>query len=153
MLDLHGRTLPWGTGTGRSRSPEGIRWTYLWRMKSLLLTTALLGGAASFAQIPIIDITVVALNPDTVEVRLRSDVDFSGILAGLTFTLRWDTAGDTHVGAIDQLSYGLPYCTLLTAGASNSDGEVDEGAYRYFTVNAFGFVSMPPGCRSLARQE
>ena len=99
-------------------------------MKGLFFTTALLGGVASYAQIPIIDITVVALNPDTVEVRLRPDTDFGGYLAGITFTLRWDTTGDTHVGAIDQFSYGPPLCSFNFCPASNPDGEIDDGGYR-----------------------
>lgn len=122
-------------------------------MRIPFLATVAITGGTSFAQLPIVDISVAEVGTDILEVRLRPDADFDGLLAGLTFTLRWDTAGDTHISSVDQFVYGAPFCAFMTAAASNADGEIDDNGFRYYTINAFGTAVIPAGCDWVANTE
>jgi hypothetical protein len=126
---------------------------YFSPMRIALLPAALLAGGCSFAQLPMVDISVVEVGTDLLEVRLRPDADFDGLLAAITFTLRWDTAGNTHIAGVDQLAYGAPFCAFMTAPASNADGEIDDNGFRYYTINAFGNAVIPTGCEWTANNE
>lgn len=112
---------------------------------------SLLGGTASAQDV---DITVVALNSDTLEVRLRPEFDFDALVSGLVFTLRWDTTGDVHVGDPDQFGYGPPFCTFMSIplGAS-PDGEIDANGYRYQTYGSVPLTGIPAGCEWVANVE
>lgn len=121
-------------------------------MRTWFVGIASLIGGSAFAQD--VDITVVALNSDTLEVRLRPEFDFNALVSGLVFTLRWDTAGDVHVADPDQFSYGPPFCTFMSIplGAS-PDGEIDANGYRYQTYGAVPLTGIPAGCEWVANVE
>lgn len=106
------------------------------------------GGSMIHAQ-PIVDVTLVEVAEDTLEVRVRPDGDLGagGWFSTLTFTIRWELVSDAHLGQLDQLGYGPPYCALNSApAAANGDGEIDTMGFRYATFNAFGLAPLHPLC-------
>lgn len=128
--------------------------SYFRGMKELLALAAALTLVPGIAQQDV-DITVVALNQDTLEVRLLPHISPNGCVMGdLTFTLRWDTTGDVHVGDPDQFSYAPPFCAFQNGAAANDGlGEVDVANYRYYTVVAFGSSSITGACGWTANVE
>lgn len=121
-------------------------------MKSILLA---LGTATTLTAGAQTDITVVALNADTIEVRLLPHDDFDQLMSSLVFTLRWDT-GDVHIGAPDQFSYGgPPFCQFSTMAVNgNGEGELDINGYRYATFGNFAnLVALGANCAWTANVE
>lgn len=50
------------------------------------------------AQLPLLDIGLVTLESGQVEVRMRPDLDFDGLFAQLTFTVRWSASSTATLG-------------------------------------------------------
>lgn len=107
------------------------------------LRSFLLGLAASFAagtaqaEDPTVDIMLVNTWQGNVEVRLRPDGPFDGLVSTLVFTIRWDAASDAHLGNIFQPSPVNSYIPLM-----KSDTELDDGGYRYQIFAGIGLQTM-----------
>jgi hypothetical protein len=81
-------------------------------------------------------------DPNTLQVRIRPENTFSGLVSQLTFTLRWETASGANLGTINQnIGPGAGSCPAVVAPLSPSgDGEVDVLGFRYQTYNCFSFT-------------
>ncbi len=83
-----------------------------------------------------VDITSVQLPDGRVEVRLRPDADFDGLVSSVLFTVRWDAASDAHMGTFSQPGNTGQYVPLIRSG-----GEEDANGFRY---QIFASVSLTP---------
>jgi hypothetical protein len=108
--------------------------------KGLCLMVLFLAGAVR-AQLPTVDIAMVALPDGRLEVRMRPDQDFDGFFAQLTFTIRWDAASSASVGDFtptdDVAEYGMnPNLsgTIVTSGAYKYAPFVGLGGSPLFAV-------------------
>jgi hypothetical protein len=103
---------------------------------------------------PMVDIRLVESTPGILEVRLRPDGDFNGVLSALCVTIRWEQMEGGYLGQPEQMSYGAPNCAYYTAPViMNVEGEVDNNGYRYYTNNAFGFAPISAPCVWTANTE
>jgi hypothetical protein len=111
----------------------------------LLSSAALFHAGAAMAQ-PLTDIGLFAgTAPNTVEVRLRPDAAFSQVVSSLTFTVRWETASGATIDPPASLSLGLN-CPSGIPLSPSSDGVRTDGAFSYYTFNAFGFSTLTNAC-------
>lgn len=90
----------------------------------------------SLAQLPAVDISAVAVPGDQVEIRLRPDASFNGVLSSVVFTLEWPEAGGATLDAPLQDVPQVQYCYVAPSGT----GHQQDG--RRFQVYA-GFGTVP----------
>lgn len=55
-------------------------------LSTLFFVGSVLGASA---QLPTLDITMVAVGGNQLEVKVRPDADFDGLFSSLVFTIRW----------------------------------------------------------------
>lgn len=82
------------------------------------------------------DISLVPSGTGHLEVRLRPDLSFDGIVSNVVFTVRWNTASGAHLGGIQQNGMGSLHVPLM-----KSDVEYDQDGWRY---QIFVSVGMNP---------
>lgn len=111
------------------------------RHRTLAHSTALacmLGFAGTaHAQLPSVDITMVANMDQQLEVKLRPTGPFNGVVGGLVFTIRWNAADDVSLGEPSQTPPHSQYIPI-----AKSDVEQDQDGYRYQIFAGFGFTSL-----------
>lgn len=105
------------------------------RTFSILGFTAI--GTGAFAQLPLVDIALFDIGGNMLEVRVRPDVNFDGVMASSVFTIRWDASSGCSLGPETQPIDVIPYHSVNKSGA-----EVDNGTYRYQPFAGFGFSSL-----------
>jgi hypothetical protein len=114
-------------------------------LKSLVLLATSFHVGAVLAQ-PLTDIGLFAgTAANTLEVRLRPDAAFSQVVSSLTFTVRWETASGATIDPPASLSLGLN-CPGGIPLSPSSDGVRTNGAFSYYTFNAFGFSTLTNAC-------
>ena len=88
--------------------------------------------------LPDVDITLVQLQPNRYEVRLRPDGDFNGFFASIVFTFRWSTSMS---GTLAEFA---PSPAMMSLGIypGISGDEVVSGQYTYAPFVAFGATSL-----------
>lgn len=79
---------------------------------------------------------------NTVEVRVRPDAPFSELVSATTFTVRWETASGA---TIPSAPLGLN-CPSGIPLAASPDGTVINGAFSYYSFNAFGGQQLGSAC-------
>lgn len=87
---------------------------------------------------PAVDITLVQLQPNRYEVRLRPDGDFNGFFASIVFTFRWTTSMS------GTLAEFVPTPSMMSIGIypGISGDEVVSGSFTYAPFVAFGSNSL-----------
>lgn len=97
----------------------------------------LITGFPAWADDPLVDITLTTNGDGDLEVRLRPDGPFDGIVSTLLFTIRWDAASEVNLGSIDQPDPAISYIPIV-----KSDAEIDADGYRYQTFSGIGFTPL-----------
>lgn len=106
------------------------------RLPRILLLSVLMPVAGLLsAQLPIVDITSVPVGGNQVEVRVRPDAFFDGLLSSIVFTLRWDASSGITLGSITQSSPQSQYCPITKSGSEQVSGQ-----YRYQVFVGFGSI-------------
>lgn len=83
-----------------------------------------------------VDITLVpGEQPDLIDVRVRPDADFSGLFAGIVFTIRWNCNSGANLGGITQSSLAGEMLGVIHSGPEQVSGN-----YRYQIYAGFGFT-------------
>ncbi len=100
----------------------------------LLLALFAMGGLR--AQLPTVDITLVQTVEGPVEVRIRPDGPFDGLMSSIVFTVRW-ADGQANLGTVQQFSPVNFYC-----GVTKSGPEQVSNGFRYQVFAGFGFVPL-----------
>lgn len=103
---------------------------------SLGISTVIAAFSAS-AQLPVIDIGLFDIGGGLLEVRVRPDANFDGVVSSSVFTLRWEAASGASLGNESQPVDVIPYHSINKSGP-----EVDDGVYRYQPFVGFGFASL-----------
>lgn len=103
--------------------------------KPLLLAAAL--GTVATLQAATVDITMSAGDNGQLEVKLRPNASFDGMVSSLVFTIKWDASTEAHLGAIQQEQPSSTYIPI-----SRSGGEQDNGGDRYQIFVGFGMTPM-----------
>lgn len=101
------------------------------------LTVLAFFATATWLQAAKVDITMVANNDGQLEIKLRPQANFDGVVSSLVFTLKWDAATEAHLGTIQQSQPALAYLPV-----SRSGGEQDDGGNRYQIFVGFGLTPM-----------
>lgn len=104
---------------------------------SFLGLSAFLAFSTARADDPTVDIMLVNTWDGNIEVRLRPDGPFDGLLSTLVFTIRWDAASDAHLAGVMQPAPVNSYIPLM-----KSDTETDDGGYRYQIIAGIGFQTL-----------
>lgn len=102
----------------------------------LVLAFALFAIGGLRAQLPTVDITLVQTLEGPVEVRIRPDEPFDGLLSSIVFTVRWPD-GQAGLGAVVQTLPVLQYCSVSPSGSM----QVANG-FRYQVFAGFGFLPL-----------
>lgn len=84
-----------------------------------------------------VDITLVPISESQLEVRLRPDSAFDGMVSSLVFTVRWASTSGAHLGDIQQVPPESTYIPLAKSGS-----EVDDMENRYQVFVGFGMTPM-----------
>lgn len=105
-------------------------------LKKSLAMLALIGVTGT-AQAAKVDITMVPNNDGQLEVKLRPNANFDGIISSLVFTVKWDASSDAHLGVIQQVGQAGTYLPV-----SRSGGEQDDGGSRYQIFVGFGMTPL-----------
>lgn len=113
-----------------------MTWRTLLRASAFGLST-ILSAAAARAEDPTVDISLVTNWQGYLEVRLRPDGPFDGIVSTVLFTIRWDAATDAHLGSVSQPDPAGSYIPI-----SKSDTEIDADGFRYQIFSGVGFSPM-----------
>lgn len=107
-------------------------------MNRFLFLVLVLGmSARAQAQLPLVDIALAPLESGALEVRLRPDGDFDGLVSSLVFTVRWLDADDVNLGGVSQISpanFFMPF--------SKSGPEQVSGIYRYQVFAGFSLITL-----------
>jgi hypothetical protein len=107
-------------------------------IRTLFLFVLVLGTALrAQAQLPTVDITLAPLESGSVQVRLRPDGNFNGLVSSLVFTVRWLDADAASLGGVSQISpanFFMPF--------SKSGPEQVSGIYRYQVFAGFSLVTL-----------
>ena len=83
------------------------------------------------------DITLTpGLNND-LEVRIRPDIDFDGLVAGMVFTVRWSNTTGASLGSEIQDATALDVCNVSKSGPEQVVGD-----YRYQVYVAFSLTPL-----------
>lgn len=94
-------------------------------------------ASTSNAQEPMVDITMADNGNQQLEIRVRPDGPFNGVVSNLTFTIRWPEAAgvalDTAQALFPAGDYMYPAATQPVSGGNG---------YMYRTFNAVGLVTM-----------
>lgn len=96
----------------------------------VLLGWGLLG---TMAEANTVDITMVPTDDGRLEVRLRPQETFDGIVSNVVFTIRWNAGTDVHLGAIAQNETFEQHVPLM-----KSDAELESNGYRYQVFSSVG---------------
>lgn len=104
--------------------------------RTVPLLLGLLAVQGAFAQLPMVDVSAVEVPGELVEIRLRPDASFNGVLSSVVFTLEWPEAGGATLGDPLQDVPQVQYCYVGPSGAMHQE----DG--RRFQVYA-GFGSVP----------
>lgn len=107
------------------------------RMLRNTLAALILIAAVSQVQAAKVDITMVANNDGQLEVKLRPQANFNGLVSSLVFTVKWDASSDAHLGSVQQVEPESTYLPVVRSG-----GEQDQGGDRYQIYVAFGMTPM-----------
>ena len=104
----------------------------------LLFGAFVLSATTSAQDLPAVDITLVQLQSNRYEGRLRPDGDFNGFFSSIVFTFRWSTSMAGTLAEFD------PTPAMLSLGIypAISGDEVVSGAYTYAPFVAFGASSL-----------
>ncbi len=84
-----------------------------------------------------IDIALVPGQNNDIEVRGRTDADFDGVFAGLTFTVRWSSSSGADLGSVQQVAQMQDIIPIGHSGPEQVDGP-----YRYQIYVGFGFSAI-----------
>lgn len=104
------------------------------RSKFLLLAVSLASFAPkTYAQLPIVDIGMVPLENGQLEVRLRPDAFFDGLISSMTVTIRRDEAS---VATVSDFTTASPWEDHINLNFSES---ITDGGYIYDLYVGFGF--------------
>lgn len=103
---------------------------------SLMLLLALFAMGELRAQLPIVDVTLVQTMEGPVEVRIRPDGPFDGLMSSIVFTVRW-ADGQANLGTVQQFSPVNFYCGVTKSGPE----QVSDG-FRYQVFAGFGFIPL-----------
>ncbi|MFN6115897.1 MAG: T9SS type A sorting domain-containing protein [Flavobacteriales bacterium] len=104
--------------------------------RSLFVCLGVLIMSLATAQ-PTVDITLVQTVEGPVEVRLRPDGPFDGLLSSVVFTIRWNEGGPAGLGSVQQFTPVNSYCSV-----SKSGPEQTANGFRYQVFAGFGFVPL-----------
>lgn len=107
-----------------------------YRKHLLMLFLAFFAIGGLRAQLPTVDITLVQTVEGPVEVRIRPDGTFDGLLSSIVFTVRW-ADGQANLGTVQQFSPVNFYC-----GVTKSGPEQVSNGFRYQVFAGFGFVPL-----------
>lgn len=108
------------------------------KSSSRILITLVLFFASFTASAQVaVDIGLFNTAPDTLEVRLRPDASFSGIVSNVVFTIRWQANSGVNLGVIDESYPEIAYIPMAKSGI-----EVDSNGFRYQVFAGFGFFPM-----------
>ncbi len=114
----------------------------------LAIPLALIGLRGAAQDLPTADLTLADNRNGQVEVRMRVDSNFDGIISALTFTLRWPTSAGMAVDTAVRC-YPFQDAVPMTATAVQTSG-----GYMYRTFNGFSITVLSEvGVTMLAHQE
>lgn len=102
-------------------------------LRTLLPALALSLSSITWAQLPLVDITLVDNGASELEVRVRPDGDFDEFFASIVFTIRWDAASGANLDQVAQVAPVSFYMPVIKSGP-----ETDAGGYRYQIFAGFG---------------
>lgn len=107
-------------------------------MRLLTLTLFACSFGLLKAQLPAVDITMVPVNAQQYQVRLRPDENFNGFFSSLVFTIRWSNSTPLTLAEF------VPVSSMIALGIYPAlSGEVVEsGEYSYAPHVAFGASSL-----------
>jgi len=92
---------------------------------------------SAFAQLPLVDATLVDNGNNELEVRVRPDGFFDGLFSSIVFTIKWDAADGANLGSITQPLPADEYISINKSGAEQNDmGD------RYQVFAGFGFTPL-----------
>ncbi|HEY0977986.1 MAG TPA: T9SS type A sorting domain-containing protein [Flavobacteriales bacterium] len=92
---------------------------------------------ATAAEANTVDITMVPTEDGRLEVRLRPQEAFDGIVSNVVFTIRWNASSDVHLGEIEQVAPSLQHVPLM-----KSDVEIDADGSRYQIFVSVGSTAL-----------
>ncbi len=102
----------------------------------LLTLLPLLTPSARAEDVPTVDITMADNRQGQVEIRMRLDEDFDGVVAALTFTLRWPASAGL---AVDTAVRCYPFQDAVPMSATAVQ---TSAGYMYRTFNGFSITAM-----------
>ncbi len=102
-----------------------------------LALLASLAAQLAFAQLPMLDATLVDNGNNQLEVRVRPDATFDGLFSSVVFTIRWDASSGANLGPITAVSPADEYMNVIKSG-----GETDDMGGRYQVFAGFGFTPL-----------
>jgi hypothetical protein len=105
-------------------------------LRTFIFTLPMVLAVVGQAQ-TIMDITMVPGMNNDLEVKLRPDTDFDGVVAGMVFTIRWSNASGANIGAIAQETLASDVCHVSKSGPEQVIGD-----YRYQVLVAFGITPL-----------
>lgn len=103
-------------------------------MRTFFAALGLSIGAGLHAQLPTVDVTLVANPNNELEVKVRPDLPFDGLFSSIVFTIRWETASGATLDNPLQVLPAAAYIPLSLSGSIMTDG-----TYSYATYAGFGF--------------
>ncbi len=111
-------------------------------MRSIALSVLFsITATIALAQLPVVDIGMAPLEDGSLEVRMRPDLDFTGIFAAVVFTVRYPETSPATLTAFTPTPGGQ----FSGAGLSLSGGIQTSGGYSYAIFTGFGFSTVSPG--------
>lgn len=117
--------------------------------KSLLCALLFIPALNTVAQDePLMDIRLADAGSGVLEVRLRPDGPFDGVLSSCSFTIRWPQSSGASLSFITPVLPLYPYCAM-----AKSDVEQDHGIYRYQIFAGLGLTNMGDNGYSMAAAE
>lgn len=84
-----------------------------------------------------VDITMVPNNLGQLEVKLKPQSNFDGLISSLVFTIKWDASSEAHLGEVIQDQAAGVYLPV-----SRSGGEQESGGDRYQIFVGFGMTPL-----------
>ncbi len=105
----------------------------------LRAATAATMGIASLgvAKATQVDITMVPNSQGQLEVKLKPQSNFEGMVSSLVFTIKWDASSEAHLGEIMQDQTVGTYLPVTRSG-----GEQESGGDRYQIFVGFGMTPL-----------
>lgn len=85
----------------------------------------------------LVDITLVPVQNNVLEVRLRPTSDFDGVCSSIVFSLRWSAASGATLGAVQQTPQQQEILDISAVGGVQTDGP-----YRYQIYFGMSFVAL-----------